>query len=107
MLQYQVFCERVHAEVDRIVQGLRQAGVPTKLQFQAAGGNGRDFIKDLQDQRVRPVGGEALIRLDNRYVCHLQMATCLVSWILFSADIPCGSHLYRLRLSLHTYHKLP
>ncbi|KAI0921137.1 hypothetical protein AcV7_003415 [Taiwanofungus camphoratus] len=93
MLQYQVFCERVHAEVDRIVQGLRQAGVPTKLQFQAAGGNGRDFIKDLQDQRVRPVGGEALIRLDNRHtlrftfvspstlIAHLSQATLNIASI--------------------------
>lgn len=66
ILQYQVFCERIHTEVSTVVDALGQAGVPTQLRFEAVGGSGEEFIQQLRESKPKPIGGEALIRIDNR-----------------------------------------
>ncbi|KZT74377.1 hypothetical protein DAEQUDRAFT_761241 [Daedalea quercina L-15889] len=67
LLQYEVFCDRVRAEFDRIVSALRQAGVPAKMHFEAMAGSGEEFLRLITDNRPKPVGGEARIRIDNRH----------------------------------------
>ncbi|CCM01597.1 uncharacterized protein FIBRA_03657 [Fibroporia radiculosa] len=67
MMQYRAFCDRVYSEINRKVQALRQAGVPASLQFEAVGGSGEEFIAHLRENRARPIGGQALIRIDNRH----------------------------------------
>ncbi|KAF9821151.1 hypothetical protein IEO21_00759 [Rhodonia placenta] len=67
ILQYQVFCERIHTEVSTVVDALGQAGVPTQLRFEAVGGSGEEFIQQLRESKPKPIGGEALIRIDNRH----------------------------------------
>lgn len=66
LLQYEVFCDRVRAEFHRIVGALRRAGLPAKMHFEAMAGSGEEFVKLITDNKPKPVGGEARIRIDNR-----------------------------------------
>ena len=66
LLQYEGFCERVRAELARIVGALRRAGVPTKIRFEGMAGSGEEYLKLVTETRPKPVGGEARIRIDNR-----------------------------------------
>ncbi|KAL6309701.1 subunit 17 of mediator complex-domain-containing protein [Sparassis latifolia] len=66
MLQYRVFCERVHGELDKISDALSQACVPTRSHFEAVGGTGEEFLMSFRQGKAKPVGGEARLRVDNR-----------------------------------------
>ena len=66
LLQYEGFCQRVRAELARVVDALRRAGVPTTTHFEAMAGSGEEFLKLVTETRPKPVGGEARIRIDNR-----------------------------------------
>lgn len=68
LLQYERFCHRVLAEFERIVGALRRAGMPTKIHFEAMAGSGEEFLKLVTETKPKPAGGEARIRIDNRYV---------------------------------------
>lgn len=68
LLQYEGFCERVRGELERIVDALRRAGVPTKIHFEAMAGSGEEFLKLVTETRPKPMGGEVRVRIDNRYV---------------------------------------
>lgn len=67
LLQYRGFCERVHAEIHKLVDGLRAAGVAVKSRINHVGENGVQLVALLTrtDQQQR-VGGETLVRIDNR-----------------------------------------
>lgn len=67
LLQYQVFCERVKAEVDKVVKALDIAGVPSGLRFNSVGETGRELVRLLNDENAQKIGGEAVLRVDNRY----------------------------------------
>jgi mediator of RNA polymerase II transcription subunit 17 len=67
-LQYEVFCDRVKLELERAVQGLRKAGVSANLRFQTIGENGQQLVALLNDPRRKNVTGEAVLRIDRRYV---------------------------------------
>lgn len=68
LLQYQVFCERVHVEMNYVVDALRKVGVPTLFQFDPVGENGEALVRALSEQGSCHVGGQALLRIDNRQV---------------------------------------
>ena len=67
LLQYQGFCERVKAEVDMMVRALGVAGVPCGLRFMSVGKNGKELAKLLNDDSTPKIGGEAILRIDDRY----------------------------------------
>ncbi|OBZ70158.1 Mediator of RNA polymerase II transcription subunit 17 [Grifola frondosa] len=93
VLQYRVFCERVYAELDRMAKALRQAGVPTKFQFEPVGESGEELVRLLQQDRSSPIGGETLLRIDHRHTlrftfispssltAHLPQATLIIASI--------------------------
>lgn len=69
LLQYRVFCDRVHAELHRIVDSLRAAGVAVKSRTNTVGENGEQLIRLLSMVgKPQRVGGETLLRVDNRSV---------------------------------------
>lgn len=69
MLQYRVFCERVHAEIKKVVGALKDAGVPVKLRVNMVGENGEQLVTMLTTpDPYQRVGGETVLRIANRYV---------------------------------------
>lgn len=68
LLQYEVFCKRVHTEVHKVVKALGVAGVPCSIRFNSAGENGNELVNLLEDSGTQKVGGEAVLRIDERYV---------------------------------------
>lgn len=83
LLQYRVFCARVHAAVRQIVRGLRAAGIPTKLWLEPVGESGEKLVTMLSQADVpQKVGGEASIRIDDRSVTSFRSSfcICLLTW---------------------------
>jgi len=90
--QYEYFCVRVKAEMSKIVQALRCAGVPVKFHFDAVGEDGAGVLESLIGGNGR-IGGITIIRIDNRrslrftfsspssLVAHISQATLPVSSI--------------------------
>lgn len=68
MLQYQVFCERVKSEADTMVGALTEAGVPSTLRFNPVGEIGKELVGFLTESQQRPIGGDAILRADDRSV---------------------------------------
>ncbi|KAF9485307.1 hypothetical protein BDN70DRAFT_871333 [Pholiota conissans] len=64
-LQYQVFCERVEVELQKMVRGLNSAGIPTTVSYTHVGESGRHIVSLLCDTRNKAIGGEAVIRIDH------------------------------------------
>ncbi|KAI0692568.1 subunit 17 of mediator complex-domain-containing protein [Cytidiella melzeri] len=94
LLQYRVFCDRVHLEVHRIVEGLRAVGVTVKARMNTVGENGEQLIGMLTSaDKAQRIGGETLLRIDNRHsirftyaspsslTAHLPQATLAVASI--------------------------
>lgn len=84
LLQYQVFCERVKTEVDRVAKVLSAAGVPTSLRFNFVGETGKDLIGLLNEDNSQKTGGEAVLRIDDR--CALRCIIALDQLTRFCAD---------------------
>jgi mediator of RNA polymerase II transcription subunit 17 len=68
LLQYQVFCERIKSEIDKMVEALSAVGIPATLRFDPVGETGQQLIRLFDDNVSNIVGGEAVLRIDNRYV---------------------------------------
>lgn len=67
LLQYQQFCVRIKAELDKMVSALALAGVPCMLRFHPVGETGQSLQRRLTGENVlKRVGGEALLRIDER-----------------------------------------
>ena len=67
LLQYQQFCVRIKAELDKMVSALAHAGVPSTLRFHPVGETGQSLQRRLTGENVlKRVGGEALLRIDER-----------------------------------------
>ncbi|GJE87473.1 hypothetical protein PsYK624_035560 [Phanerochaete sordida] len=94
LLQYRVFCDRVHAEVRRMAAGLEAAGVPVKLRANRVGENGAQLVEMLsRTDGPQTLGGETQLRIDNRHTlrftyvspssltAHLPQATLVVASI--------------------------
>ncbi|KAF8205025.1 subunit 17 of mediator complex-domain-containing protein [Pholiota molesta] len=91
LLQYRVFCERVEVELQKVVQALNAAGIPSTLSFTGVGESGHHIVSLLSDARNKVIGGEAVIRIDDwntlwftfvspsTLTAHLAQATLTVS----------------------------
>lgn len=67
LLQYRVFCDRVHVEIGKIAQGLSTAGVPVKLPENRVGESGERLVGMLTIvDTQQTIGGETFLRIDNR-----------------------------------------
>ena len=66
VLQYREFWERVRDEIDRMVAALRHAGVPTKVHYDPLADGGDKLVSSLLNEKANPIGGDALLRIDNR-----------------------------------------
>jgi mediator of RNA polymerase II transcription subunit 17 len=67
LLQYQSFCNRVKSEANKMVKALGAAGIPSILRFTAVGESGKELAKQLDEGSTVKMGGEAVLRIDNRY----------------------------------------
>ncbi|KAG1833319.1 subunit 17 of mediator complex-domain-containing protein [Suillus variegatus] len=62
LLQYQVFCDRIRVELDKMVSALLKAGVPSSLRFDAVGESGHQLVEHFAaNETARRIGGEALL----------------------------------------------
>ncbi|KIK48933.1 hypothetical protein CY34DRAFT_518618 [Suillus luteus UH-Slu-Lm8-n1] len=67
LLQYQVFCDRIKVELDKMVSALLKAGIPSSLRFDAVGESGHQLVEHFAaNETARRIGGEALLRIDVR-----------------------------------------
>ncbi|OAX36195.1 hypothetical protein K503DRAFT_858151 [Rhizopogon vinicolor AM-OR11-026] len=72
LLQYQVFCDRIKVELDKMVFSLRKASIPCSLRFDAVGESGHQLVEHLvADETGRRIGGEAVLRIDARETLRL------------------------------------
>ncbi|KAJ7180114.1 subunit 17 of mediator complex-domain-containing protein [Mycena crocata] len=71
LLQYEVFCTRLRAEMERTVAGLHAVGIAAGLRFEPVGGTGGGLVGMLDGREDKPVGGEAVLRIDNRHTVRL------------------------------------
>lgn len=67
ILQYREFWERVRDEIDHVVKALRLAGVSARVHYDPVADSGEALGRSLQNEKMDPVGGEALLRIDDRY----------------------------------------
>ncbi|KAG2367329.1 subunit 17 of mediator complex-domain-containing protein [Suillus spraguei] len=72
LLQYQVFCDRIKVELDKMVSALLKAGIPSLLRFDAVGESGHQLVEHfVAHETSRRIGGEALLRIDVRHTLRL------------------------------------
>lgn len=63
----------MHAEISKVVDGLSAARVPVKLRANAVGESGAELVSMLTSTEPhRGIGGDTLLRIDNRCVLSLQ-----------------------------------
>lgn len=79
VLQYEVFCERVKNEIDLVCNALKSVGISSTIYFDPVGELGKQLIHGLIDEETTVLAGEAIIRIDERYVAHAStvLANCL------------------------------
>ena len=68
VLQYQVFCNLVKSEVEKLTKSLCSAGISTVLRFDVVGEVGKDLIKFLEEESPTQLSGEATLRINDRPV---------------------------------------
>jgi mediator of RNA polymerase II transcription subunit 17, fungi type len=90
LLQYIVFCRRIKAEIDEIAAALGQVGVQAMLRFNPIGELGKELVESLTSNRHQPIGGEAVLRIDNRCVMTSPRRTCTHAAIYISQGILFG-----------------
>jgi mediator of RNA polymerase II transcription subunit 17 len=71
VLQYQVFCDRVKAEIDQAVSALATVGIPSKMRFNAVGETGDQLVQMLLLNTSKSIGGQAVLKIDNRFVSRI------------------------------------
>ncbi|KAG2042791.1 subunit 17 of mediator complex-domain-containing protein [Suillus americanus] len=75
LLQYQVFCDRIKVELDKMVSALLKAGIPSSLRFDAVGESGHQLVEHfVANETATRIGGEALLP-------HLPQATLPIASI--------------------------
>jgi mediator of RNA polymerase II transcription subunit 17, fungi type len=67
ILQYEVFCKRVKAEVDIVCNSLKNIGIPSSVYFNPVGELGKQLIHALIDEETTILAGELVLRIDERY----------------------------------------
>ena len=50
------------------MRALDVAGIPCSIHFNSAGESGNELVRLLEDSTTQKVGGEAVLRIDERYV---------------------------------------
>ncbi|KAF8591510.1 hypothetical protein K439DRAFT_1650745 [Ramaria rubella] len=70
MLQYKLFCKRVEMELNNVHHALSRAGVPSKVRFNAVGETGMQLVDHLRGEDRSRIGGDAILRVDNRHTLH-------------------------------------
>jgi mediator of RNA polymerase II transcription subunit 17 len=68
LLQYEVFCERIKTEIHAMLGGLTAVGIPSTLRFEPIGGTGHGLVDLIDKNDNKAIGGEAVLRIDNRCV---------------------------------------
>ncbi|KAG1892399.1 subunit 17 of mediator complex-domain-containing protein [Suillus subluteus] len=69
LLQYQVFCDRIKVELDKMVSALLKAGIPSSLRFDAVGESGHQLVEHFAaNETARRIGGEALLLRSWTYI---------------------------------------
>ena len=68
LLQYRVFCERVKLEFDKAVKALSTVGILSTLRFNPVGETGYQLIQSFGEDNAKVIGGDAVLRIENRYV---------------------------------------
>ncbi|KAG6816925.1 hypothetical protein H0H87_001627 [Tephrocybe sp. NHM501043] len=93
LLQYQVFCERIKSEVEKMVAALSVVGIPSTLRFDPVGETGLQLVQFFERTAGKVIGGEAVLRIDGRHTirftflspssltAHLSQATLTISSI--------------------------
>ncbi|TFK75858.1 hypothetical protein BDN72DRAFT_785935 [Pluteus cervinus] len=93
IIQYQVFCSKVRTELEGMTGALQAFKVPTTLRFDAVAETATELVHMLSDGERTLIGGEANLRINNRYTIrfsflspstltvHLSQATLLISSI--------------------------
>jgi mediator of RNA polymerase II transcription subunit 17 len=93
LLQYQVFCARLQAEMVAMGSALTAVGILSALRFEPVGGTGQGLVDLLDAHDDRALGGEAVLRIDARHTvrltfrspssltAHLSQATLAISSI--------------------------
>ncbi|KAJ7507873.1 subunit 17 of mediator complex-domain-containing protein [Mycena galericulata] len=73
LLQYEVFCARLRTELAAMRDALAAVGIPAALRFEPIGGTGHALVDliDKSDDKDRAIGGEAILRVDNRHTVRL------------------------------------
>ncbi|KAG6917901.1 hypothetical protein DXG01_000510 [Tephrocybe rancida] len=66
LLQYQVFCERIQSEIEKMVTALSVVGIPASLRFDPIGETGRQLVQLFETSPGTSIGGEAVLRIDDR-----------------------------------------
>ncbi|KAG6890572.1 hypothetical protein C0992_000580 [Termitomyces sp. T32_za158] len=66
LLQYQVFCARTKLELKKMVAALSLVGIQASLHFNPIGETGRQLVQLLESSGGKVIGGEAILRIDNR-----------------------------------------
>ncbi|KAF8826793.1 hypothetical protein HHX47_DHR5000974 [Lentinula edodes] len=74
-LQYQIFCERIHSQLNVVKAALIAAGIPSTLRFNAVGEIGSELIKIPVDEEARPLSGVCTLRIDNRHNLRLTLVS--------------------------------
>ena len=93
LLQYQVFCNRVKQELDNSVSALHKVGVPAKLRFDSVGESGSDVTKLLMEDIRGKIGGEAVLRIDDRYENFHSTCGCDEFLTLLSVNSFCSTDI--------------
>ncbi|KAI0719565.1 subunit 17 of mediator complex-domain-containing protein [Cerioporus squamosus] len=75
ILQYREFWERVREEIDRVVAALRLAGMSTKVHYEPVADGGENLVASLMSDKSSPVGGDALLRIDDRHTLRFTTAS--------------------------------
>jgi mediator of RNA polymerase II transcription subunit 17, fungi type len=96
LIQYHVFCERIKIELDKTVNALLSAGVPTRMRFNAVGDCGEHVVTSISEVTGQKIGGDAILRIDER--CYLRMKSYRFLLNQLMTDIHCGSRFFLLRL---------
>jgi hypothetical protein len=65
-LQYEAFCGRVRAEVQRTAEALSAAGVRARVRFAPAGDTGAALLRLVAEEHAPRLAGEAVLRIDGR-----------------------------------------
>ncbi|KAJ4478166.1 subunit 17 of mediator complex-domain-containing protein [Lentinula aciculospora] len=74
-LQYQVFCERIHSQLNVVKAALTATGIPSTLRFDPVGEIGNELIEIPIDNDARPLSGACTLRIDNRHNLRLTLVS--------------------------------